>query len=183
MPHWNEAGSTPMTVHGRPFITSFWSSAARGSPKRRLANWSPSSTTVVLPPGRSSSAVKLRPTAGVTRSSGRKSAVAARPRTSSVLSAAVSARLTPPNAASASKRVCRARQSRKLGNECENSGQPPSGLLSHTRISRSGSAHGSGRSMTALTTEKMAVVAPTPSASVITATAVKPGLCNNARIA
>ena len=35
---------------------------------------------------------------------------------------------------------------------------------------------GSGRSITALTTLKIAVLAPTPSASVTAATAVKPGL-------
>jgi hypothetical protein len=49
------------------------------------------------------------------------------------------------------------------------------GIASWTSASRSGSGKGSGRSRTALTTLKMAVVAPMPSASVTAATAVKPG--------
>src|SRR5690348_7587544 len=46
-----------------------------------------------------------------------------------------------------------------------------------------GSGYGSGLSRTALTTLKMAVFAPMPSASVSTATAVKPGCFNNWRMA
>ena len=48
---------------------------------------------------------------------------------------------------------------------------------------RSASAYGSGRSSTAFTTLKMAVVAPIPSASVSTATSVKPGVLRKARMA
>ena len=44
-----------------------------------------------------------------------------------------------------------------------------------TTMTRSGSSNGSGRSTTALTTLKMAVVAPMPSASVRIAVAAKPG--------
>src|SRR6266550_7249055 len=47
--------------------------------------------------------------------------------------------------------------------------------------SRSGSLNGNGRSNTASTTLKMAVFAPMPSASVSTATAVKPGFFSNWR--
>src|SRR5205823_8931872 len=47
--------------------------------------------------------------------------------------------------------------------------------------SRSGFLKGSGRSNTALTTLKIAVFAPMPSASVSTATAVKPGFFSNWR--
>ena len=46
---------------------------------------------------------------------------------------------------------------------------------------RSGSGNGTGFSSTALTTEKMAVLAPMPSASAATAAAVKPRLCPNIR--
>ena len=48
---------------------------------------------------------------------------------------------------------------------------------------RSGSGYGSGRSKTAFTTEKMAVLAPMPSASVSTATVVKPGFLRSMRSA
>src|SRR2546427_7802329 len=53
----------------------------------------------------------------------------------------------------------------------------------HNMASRSGSLNGNGRSSTALTTLKMAVFAPMPSASVSTATAVKPGFFSNCRMA
>jgi hypothetical protein len=46
---------------------------------------------------------------------------------------------------------------------------------------RSGSGYGSGFSKTAFTTVKMAVLAPMPSASVRTATAVKPGFLRSVR--
>ena len=49
-------------------------------------------------------------------------------------------------------------------------------------ITRSGSGKGSGRSNTALTTLKIAVFAPIPSARVITAIAVKPGRFSKLRI-
>src|SRR5437879_3690193 len=49
--------------------------------------------------------------------------------------------------------------------------------------SRSAAGKGNDRSTTPLTTLKMAVVAPMPSASVSTATAVKPGFFTNCRTA
>jgi hypothetical protein len=48
-------------------------------------------------------------------------------------------------------------------------------------INLSGSLYGNGRSNTALTTLKIAVFAPMPSASVMTAIKVKPGFFNNIR--
>ena len=65
------------------------------------------------------------------------------------------------------------RQSRNVAGATEN--RPYCGTISCTRTSRSGSGYGSGCSSTPLTTLKIAVVAPTPSASVSTATIVKPG--------
>src|SRR5437660_428115 len=49
------------------------------------------------------------------------------------------------------------------------------------KTSRSGSATGSGLSNTVLTNEKIADVAPIPSASAVTAVIVKPGLLRNMR--
>lgn len=46
---------------------------------------------------------------------------------------------------------------------------------------RDGSAYGSGRSMTAFTTLKIAVLAPMPSASVMSAVIAKPGLFRRVR--
>ena len=116
---------------------------------------------------------------GATPSNGRKSAVAAMPLRIVASLAEVSEKLATVTAARRSNAVARARQSRKLGCDAENSGQPPSGLLSQIRTRRSGSANGSGRSTTVLTTEKIAVFAPMPSASVSNAMSVKPGVFTN----
>ena len=64
----------------------------------------------------------------------------------------------------------------KSGVEAGNLGNPFAGLTETTIVSRPGSGKGSGRRRTALTTLKMAVLAPMPSASASTATAAKPGL-------
>src|SRR5213075_1194318 len=53
--------------------------------------------------------------------------------------------------------------------------------FSETNTSRPGSLNGGGRSSTALNTLKIAVFAPMPSASVSTATAVKPGFFSSWR--
>src|SRR6266540_1977746 len=58
---------------------------------------------------------------------------------------------------------------------------PRWGLRSHSVTSRSGSGYGSGLSNTPLMMLKIAVFAPMPSASVSTATAVKPGFFNSWR--
>ena len=54
-------------------------------------------------------------------------------------------------------------------------------LVSLTAISRSGSAYGRGLRRTALTTLKIAVFAPTPSARAATATSVNPGRATSVR--
>jgi hypothetical protein len=58
---------------------------------------------------------------------------------------------------------------------------PPSGPLQINWTIRLGSGYGSGFNRTAFTTVKMAVLAPMPSASVRTATAVKPGFFRSIR--
>ena len=55
-------------------------------------------------------------------------------------------------------------------------------LRSATQYNRSGSANGSGRSITALTTLKMAVLAPMPSATVSTTARVNSGDFRNRRM-
>jgi hypothetical protein len=55
--------------------------------------------------------------------------------------------------------------------------------LLHTITRRSGASYGSGVSSTALTTLKIADVAPIPSDSVTSAAAAKPGLFHNQRSA
>ena len=61
--------------------------------------------------------------------------------------------------------------------------RPYCGTRSKTRTRPSESGHGSGRNITVLTTLKMAVVAPIPSARVRTAMVVKPGVLRSVRAA
>ena len=74
-----------------------------------------------------------------------------------------------------SKEWLRSFQVRKL-NGFDTFCVPVRGLVSQTITRRSGSWNGRRCSMAALTTLKIAVLAPMPSASVRAATAVKPGL-------
>jgi hypothetical protein len=69
--------------------------------------------------------------------------------------------------------------SRKSAAECEL--RRSSWLEVQIWTMRCGSANGSGRISTPLTTLKIAVLAPIPSARVMTATAVKPGFFVSAR--
>ena len=73
------------------------------------------------------------------------------------------------------------RQSRKFGKEMDP--RAKLALDAWTPTSRSGSGKGSGLSSTPLTSEKSAVLAPTPRAMVSTATAVKPGALRRPRSA
>ncbi len=78
---------------------------------------------------------------------------------------------SPYKAKSWSTSVC-SRQNMNIGTEV-----PSISWLPNMKLTmRSGSGYASGRSSTAFTTVKIAVLAPMPSASVRTATAVKPGL-------
>ena len=82
-PHWNDAGSTPMIEYGWLFSVSVRPITFGSDPSALRQKPSLTITTRVSPPGRSSSAVKLRPITGVTRSVGRKVAVTFRPSTTS----------------------------------------------------------------------------------------------------
>src|SRR5262245_62567199 len=84
-----------------------------------------------------------------------------------------------PDIAIPANDCARVRQSAKFGY-----GTPlrsPSRVLSANNTNLSGPAYGNGRSSSAFTTLKMAVLAPTPKASVTTAIKVKPGFLANMR--
>src|SRR2546426_485673 len=85
-----------------------------------------------------------------------------------------------PRAASPSNTVVCSRHPPSNGAETEPFCEPL-GPLSKTITNRSVSLNGNGRRRMALTTLKIAVFAPMPSASVSTATAVKPGLFSSWR--
>ena len=85
------------------------------------------------------------------------------------------------SAPSAANEVACLRQSSKLPIETlEGRPRPTS---SPTAMSRSGSGYGKGRSTTACTTLKIAVVAPMPRAMVSAATRAKPGALTSCRSA
>jgi hypothetical protein len=84
-----------------------------------------------------------------------------------------------PNAAISSKLVFCFFQSKKFAGVTRQ--RPCSGTFSHKETSRSGFWYGKGRNITALTTLKIAVLAPIPKASVITAIAVAPGCFRSMR--
>ena len=67
------------------------------------------------------------------------------------------------------------------GGETQNCGNPSDGNCVVRYINCSGLGYPSGRRITPLTIEKIAVLAPMPSASVSSATAVKPGLLRSDR--
>src|SRR6185503_12236089 len=69
----------------------------------------------------------------------------------------------------------------KFGSEKLSCDQPRLGYCCQTATKDSGLENGSGRKSAALMTLKMAVFAPMPSASVSTATTVKPGFFNSWR--
>jgi len=73
------------------------------------------------------------------------------------------------------------RQSKKSGPEIVVLRVPVLVLVLVTTMTRSGSSNGIGRSTTALTTLKIAVVAPIPRASVRIAVAAKPGWRSSVR--
>jgi len=68
-----------------------------------------------------------------------------------------------------------------FGGETEHQSADDAGYFSQSENSRPSFGNDSGRSTTPLTTEKMAVVAPMPSASVRTTAVVKPTLARIAR--
>jgi hypothetical protein len=126
-------------------------------------------TTTCSRPGRSSPAPYVRPSCASTPSRWNISALVCRTLSCSGLSCPVIVTFQDCAAATDSNERPCSRQSRKFAGA---TGFQPS---CSTVTSRDGSRYGSGRSSTALTTEKIAVFAPMPSASVSTATAVKPG--------
>ena len=67
------------------------------------------------------------------------------------------------------------------GGDTQNSANPIAGNCVVRYISRSGCGYPRGRRMTPFTIEKIAVLAPMPSASVRTATVVNPGLRRSMR--
>ena len=73
--------------------------------------------------------------------------------------------------------------SKYSGGETQNWSNPSDGKRLVMNISRSGSGYPSGRRITPLTTEKMAVFAPMPSASVRIVTRANPGVRRRFRTA
>src|SRR5204862_105652 len=111
----------------------------------------------------SSAGPKTRPRKGLMPKTSKNPAVARTPMTRSAPSSRASVMLAPVEALTASNAVCSAAMSTKL--PADMLPRPRSRQTSLITTRRSGSGIGSGRSTTALTALKMAVVPPMPSAS------------------
>ncbi len=153
-----------------------------GSPPKRACHRRQLSTPTSVP-GRSSSAVNVRPRCGATSSTRNSSADTCAPTNSRGASTSDSSRGTLRYAATPSNDCCSRWTSRK--SEGENGAPPavkPEGS-SCSATSRSGCGNPSGRISTALTMLKVAVLTPMPIPSVRTTTAAKPGCRRSARSA
>src|SRR5262245_1533929 len=140
-----------------------------GSAAKRRRHSGSLRTAVAAAPGRLSSARSVRPSSGCMRSTRKYSGATTEPvrRSGSPDPLRSKAQLRSSSAISSKLWLC-ARQSTPSSRETS-----PSRVM---KLSRSGSGNGSGRNTTASTTLKIAELAPTPSASVSSATAAKPGL-------
>ena len=165
----------PITVAGAA-LNEIGCPTIDGSPPNRRCQNPWLSTTTRAAPGRSSSAVIKRPSAGCTRSVEKNPDVtwteparSASPRPPEMV-----ARPTKPFAPMLVIVVLsRSKSAKSAGDRLP---ATPSALSKPTNlISRSARSNSSGLSNTAWTTLKIAVVAPMPSESVTTAMAVKPG--------
>jgi hypothetical protein len=134
-----------------------------------------------LCPGASSSDVKVLPSIGFASSIGNNEAETR---------AAVTRSGSPwPEMSTCSSRkaprvlndLCSRTKMAKSGAEKPTLGYPIPGKPSPSAMSLDGSLNGKGRKSTVFTTLKIAVFAPMPSASVTTATAVKPGFLASIR--
>src|SRR6266516_7553109 len=163
----------PLSVIGFPMS---W-----GSPPNRFCQNERLNSTTSLRPAASSSGRKRRPSSGRTRRMGKNVAETRKASTRSGLSRLVRLKSLEPIAARFSNTWFCACQSTKVPGATLKVGKPNFTLLSCNRTNRSGSGKESGRNKTPFTTLKMAVFAPMPSASVSTATAVKPGFLSNWR--
>ena len=173
----NDGGSTPTIEYGLPSSRMRSLVTASRPPKRdcqrpwlRIATGDRPAFLVGREP---------RPTIGVTPSRGSMLAV-------SIFAGMRSGSLPPlmfavklRNAPQACSAVASRHTSRKFSADSDSNGNE--GVRSLMTTTRPASWKGSGRSMTASTTVKMAELAPTPSAMVSTAIAVKPGCFLSAR--
>ena len=160
---------------GRPFNVTARPTTAGSRPNRRAHSPSPIIATGGAP-GRSSSGVNARPATGARPSSGMSEGLTRLPDSCSGSPRPLSVKLEKPIALSASTLRARSRHESKLSTDAPKFGRPSASFFSATWISRPGSANGSGRSSTALTTlKKIAVLAAIASATVPTTAAVNIG--------
>ena len=154
----------------------FWPTISCDPPKRAIQNeWLISATC--LPPGWSSFATKARPNSGRTPRTSKKFQVLRAAGISSASPRPLKLKLSFVTAAMLeNERLCSWMVVNRRYDISVNSERATA-----TNASRLGSAKGKGRSSNALATVKIAVFAPMPSASVKTATEVKPGLFANMR--
>ncbi len=178
--YWKSAGRTPATTYG--FASSMMDRPTMSllPPKRDFHNWWLRITTRV--PGLSSVAAKVRPNIGVARKTSNRFAVAMPASRWRGSPSPVSVNELLSYAATDSKAWVCDRKSEKSG-KLSGRSSPVRRSRPRSATSRWLSGKGSGWRITALTTLKIAVFAPMPSARVRTTIAVKPGLLPSTRSA
>ena len=167
----NPGGVTPTMVKSVRLMGNDRPTTSRAPPNSRCQN-AYEITVTGSEPRVSSASMSVRPSTAGTPSVSKNDPLAHSPSTQCVSPPADRSNCEGPHAATPSKRPasrcshCQAGKPRPM---------PP------TTARRPGSRTGSGRSMTLLMSEKMAVLAPMPSANVSTATSVNPGLRESRR--
>jgi hypothetical protein len=175
----NSGGITPITWRISP-ANSYARPMIAGSAPNQLRH----SQSLMTTTPSSSSAVGTRPSAGWTPRVVKSDGVARVPNSRSIFSSARVVDWKSPYAPTSSSSVAFSRYSTYSSSGTPNSsGRLAPGAVPRIVTSRSACGNGSGRSSTASTTLKIAVVAPMASARVATVTSVKPGARDKLRAA
>ena len=174
--------SAPTTTYEAPLRVRF-APMASGFPAKRRVQYPRPMTATAGAPVLSSAGVKVRPRAAWTPSTSKKLAETRAPGSCSGRSPSVALNRSFAIAARPLSFESRAASSTKAGNENGPSAMARFGLDADTMNRRPGSVNGSGRSSAASTMLKTAVLAPTPIATIATATSVNSRAFSNDRIA
>ena len=164
----------------RPLAVIDWPTIA-GLPPKRLCHSSSLRITARFPPGTSSSRTNERPSRGGTPRTEKKSAETRCTWISSGSPPLVRLTRVSQLAANCSNDTLCFFQSRKFAGETEFWERPRWKFFSQTMTMLSASRYASERRRTPLITLKMALFAPIPRASAITAVRVNPGFLRNER--
>ena len=169
------AGMTPTMVYASSLSFTVRPITSGLPPNSVLQNGS-LRTTTYLPPGVSSSCRKTRPSAGRALTISKKPAPTAVERIVRAVPVPVSAKSLSRGTSPCPRTTAHPAASRRTCRAIARRVPPPGPVVMKIRTRRSGSSKGSGRSRTAFTMLKIAVLAPMPSASTLTTATANEGV-------